>query len=205
MCPPAPVAVNPRPQCLVAGSIAVVACVGAWLLAHPAQSLVATLASPTPAPTALPTEPVAEASSNPIPAPSVAEEANTVADADTGDDSQDEPEADTRSPPTPPAKDEGTFPGEHFPQTRTAVLTDTDIATWKYAGVRYAVNEIYARHGFAFKKKPIASEFGKKSWYRPDPRKSQPEVERGLSDIERSNLRLPSQRRDRLKAQGLAE
>ena len=95
------------------------------------------------------------------------------------------------------------YQGERFPETRLRYLDLADIEDWSFAKVRYALNEIYARHGYSFKPGgAIRKQFQQFSWYAPVAGKSQQEIEQELSDLEKSNLLLLSQRRNDLKNGG---
>ena len=50
--------------------------------------------------------------------------------------------------------------GEKFSQTRTRVISDEEAGGMSFAKLRYAINEIYARHGADFASKPeLRSQF----------------------------------------------
>ncbi len=110
----------------------------------------------------------------------------------------------TPTPPLSPSAvgNDNSYPGEHYPQTRTSVLTQSDIASWNYANVRYAINEIYARHGFIFDKPEIASQFDQFTWYHPDANKTRQAVELEMSSTEKANFALLAKRRDALVRSG---
>jgi hypothetical protein len=90
--------------------------------------------------------------------------------------------------------------GELFPETRTRLLTDTDVSQMSYAKVRYAINEIYARHGFVFDgSNAIQKHFESLDWYRADDGlMEQSKVDPLLTDNERANLKVLGRRRDYL-------
>jgi hypothetical protein len=98
----------------------------------------------------------------------------------------------------------GLWPGEHFPQTRTGYLTAADIQGWSYSGVRYALNEIYARHGFPFQEEPLRRQFGRFSWYRPVPGLSSDGAKSLFTPVEKANELVLARRRDALTAEGKA-
>lgn len=90
------------------------------------------------------------------------------------------------------------YPGEHYPQTRQRLLTSTEVASMSYAQLRYAINEMYARHGATFPSKPpIQAQFRKFSWYKPRPDLTPDQIEASFSGVERTNLELLAQARDR--------
>ena len=94
--------------------------------------------------------------------------------------------------------------GEHFPQTRTGYLTASTIGGWSYSGVRYALNEMYARDGYEFKRGPIRHQFQKFSWYHPVPGRTSANIEANFTPIEAANQRLLAQRRNALTRAGQA-
>lgn len=93
--------------------------------------------------------------------------------------------------------------GEKFPQTRERLLSKSDIASWDFASVRYAINEIYARHGYAFQNPDIRQRFQTFSWYHSKPGISMEELEkRYLSQVEFGNAKLLAERRKALEGHG---
>ena len=114
-------------------------------------------------------------------------------------------------PKSKPSKPKGTLPkngspmlvGEKFPQTRDRLLSASDIASWDFASVRYAINEIYARHGYAFQNPDIRQRFQTFSWYHSKPGISMEELEkRYLSRVEFGNAKLLAGRRKVLEGSG---
>ena len=99
--------------------------------------------------------------------------------------------SDNSSETTPPS-----WEGERFPQTRLTYLSESDIADWDSTDVRYALNEIYARHGLSFKSKNLKQQFGKTAWYRPMSGRSMSQIEKLLSAKEKANVGLLSVKRD---------
>jgi YARHG domain-containing protein len=79
--------------------------------------------------------------------------------------------------------------GERFAQTRMRILQSSDIQNWSGEDVQYAINEMFARHGFIFEDKKIASMFSKLSWYRPRRDLSRQQIDDSLSDMEVENVR----------------
>ena len=66
-----------------------------------------------------------------------------------------------------------------------------------YAQLRYAVNEMYARHGATFPSEPpIQAQFREFSWYHPNPKLTVEQIEASFSQIEKDNLELLAQERD---------
>jgi hypothetical protein len=94
--------------------------------------------------------------------------------------------------------------GEHFPQTRNGYLREADIQGWSYSGVRYALNEMYARHGYSFNDKPLSHQFHKFAWYRPVAGQTSAGIEAQFTTVERANQRLLAERRKVLVQEGKA-
>lgn len=71
-------------------------------------------------------------------------------------------------------------------------LTDADLEGMSKAQVRYAINELFARHGWNFGGSgQMFDYFSKKSWYKPDESMtSAANAENKFSAIERANLRF---------------
>ena len=84
----------------------------------------------------------------------------------------------------------GGFEGESYPQTRMRFLTAGDIQDWNDDKLRYAINEMYARHGADFNDANITRSFQRFSWYRPAPGATYDDVERNFTEIEKQNLNL---------------
>lgn len=94
------------------------------------------------------------------------------------------------------------FPGEHFPETRTRELSPDEIDNWEFKEVRYAINELFARHGASFKTDFIRKEFEKQSWYSAVPGRSPQNMLGLLTEIEKRNLKVLGDRRRELERQG---
>lgn len=89
--------------------------------------------------------------------------------------------------------------GERFPQTRTQLLTPTDVSRlgWTNADIRYAINEIYARNGYDFKLKEWKAIFNAFPWYRSRvvQGRTQAGAESAAPAIEKANLAVLSKLR----------
>jgi hypothetical protein len=95
---------------------------------------------------------------------------------------------------------EPALPGEKFPETRTRVMTDSEVSEMSYAKIRYAINEMYARHGAEFASRPeLRTQFQKFDWYRPQSGLSLDDIEAKFTDIERANRDLLAKYRDAKK------
>ncbi|MBO4367647.1 MAG: YARHG domain-containing protein [Clostridia bacterium] len=75
-----------------------------------------------------------------------------------------------------------------FPTSNTKLLTEEDILAIDRSLWAFARNEIYARHGYQFKKAAYANYFSKKSWYKPGGFSSSQ-----LSSVEWANMELIKQ------------
>jgi len=113
--------------------------------------------------------------------------------------------------PTPPvistqsaiSEQSATGGGERYPQTRTRLITEQETAAMSYAQLRYAINEIYARHGFDFSSQPaIANRFRPFEWYQPKEGVLMTEIENEFSETERANVKVLARYRDQRWASG---
>lgn len=91
------------------------------------------------------------------------------------------------------------FPGERFPQTRRQALSLADFEGWSSADIRYAINEIFARHGAAFPKKDIRAIFAQFTWYHPLEGISLDTIEASLPAVEQWNVQALGAARDSKK------
>lgn len=94
-----------------------------------------------------------------------------------------------------------TLTGEMFPQTHQRSLTESEVAEWTEAKIRYAINEMFARHGAAFDKPDLKNAFTRFPWYKPRKELTLDQIEQDFSDLEKENLKLLAYFRD-AKAQG---
>lgn len=104
------------------------------------------------------------------------------------------PEAPLQVPPTQ-APMLASLPGERFPQTRQRILTATELQSWSASQLRYAINEMYARHGATFLDPEITKVFSSFSWYKPVSENTYARTEALLSPIEVENLKFLGQAR----------
>ena len=79
-------------------------------------------------------------------------------------------------------------PGERFPLTKTRILSAANLADMTAADRRYAINEIYARHGLLFGDMALRKQFLKFSWYRPQPGQTMAQTKAKFNRIERQNV-----------------
>ena len=72
-----------------------------------------------------------------------------------------------------------------------------EVDSLSFAQLRYAINEMYARHGAPFPSQPpIAAQFRKFPWYHPDPTLTIEQIEASFSEVERENIELMGKERD---------
>ena len=89
------------------------------------------------------------------------------------------------------------LPGERFPQTRTSLLSYSDLSRWSGDDLQEAINEMFARHGADFPTKPETKRhFQQFSWYHPQSGVSYDQIETTFSDVEKSNLKILATVRD---------
>lgn len=88
------------------------------------------------------------------------------------------------------ALEQTALPSERFPETRMRSLTSNDVKDWSPTKLRYAINEMFARHGAEFGDKQITKWFSQFAWYKPAAGSTFDDIETSLTDIERQNLLL---------------
>lgn len=87
--------------------------------------------------------------------------------------------------------------GERFPQTRLHILTRDELATFDSEEVRYAINELFARHGANFGKQEVLQVFEKFDWYRPRAGVDFNHIEQvDFTNIEKTNVKMLGAARD---------
>jgi YARHG domain len=94
------------------------------------------------------------------------------------------------------------LPGERFPQTRRGIMSEGEINVLNYSDTRYALNEVYARHGYSFVDKAIYGRFRPMMWYHPEPKLTSEEAETRFTSIEKENSRKLGSHREVLQSQG---
>ncbi len=96
-----------------------------------------------------------------------------------------------------------TSDGERFPYTRSRLITEQEAAAMSYADLRYAINEMYARHGADFAgQRAIANLFRQFEWYHPRTGVPMSEIENEFSETERANVLALAKYRDQRRASG---
>lgn len=83
--------------------------------------------------------------------------------------------------------------GEKFSQTRLRLLSTDEVNNLTPDQLQYAISEMYARHGLAFRKSDRRKQFRQFSWYKPVKGKTESDSERQFSHMEKRNLQLLTQ------------
>ena len=94
------------------------------------------------------------------------------------------------------------WPGELYPETRYRILSQEEVDDMSYAKLRYALNEIYARHGGTFSDRSIQALFSGFSWYHENSTTTYRQIEAEFSAIEKANVVLLAAARDGRKKPG---
>lgn len=89
--------------------------------------------------------------------------------------------------------------GEKFPETRLRLLSGVDVDALSSEAIRYAINEIYARHGADFKNEDLRRTFSNFRWYQPVRGRTYDETEKLFTPLEAENLKLLGKARDARK------
>lgn len=66
--------------------------------------------------------------------------------------------------------------------------------------MRYALNEMFARHGLDFNKPEVKAQFSRFRWYQPVDGRTEAEVRNGLNRYERANMETLARVRDQKRA-----
>ena len=86
--------------------------------------------------------------------------------------------------------------GEKFPATREQEITVADANELGLSDVKYAIFEMFARHGAEIHDAQMNKAFSQFSWYQPRPGVSFDAVEQEFSDVEKHNLAVLRRVRD---------
>ena len=96
-----------------------------------------------------------------------------------------------------PAEESTEFEGEKFPATREEPITVADANELELSDIRYAINEMLARHGATFHDASVKKTFSAFSWYQPRTDISSDEIEKSeFSDVEKHNIAALRRARD---------
>ena len=69
-------------------------------------------------------------------------------------------------------------------------MTNEEVKGWRKEEIQFAINEMYARYGLAFRDEKTRQLFLPRLWYRPDASASMESIEQRFTDLERGNVRL---------------
>src|SRR5262249_21211492 len=86
--------------------------------------------------------------------------------------------------------------GERFPATREDSITMENANELELSDIRYAINEMLARHGATFKDPKIRETFSQFSWYQPRTDVSPEQIENEFSAVEKHNIAILRRCRD---------
>src|SRR5690606_11896299 len=92
--------------------------------------------------------------------------------------------------------------GRRYPEASQRILTEGEVQAMSFAQLRYAINELYAVHGFAFASASAAEirqHFSQFSWFLPDPAMTMEAIDGRMSEIERRNIEILAAERNRKK------
>ncbi len=95
-----------------------------------------------------------------------------------------------------PAEESADLEGEQFPATREQEITVADVNELELSDIRYAINEMLARHGANFKEAKVRQTFAELPWYEPRPDVSLDEIETEFSEVEKHNIAVLRRCRD---------
>lgn len=93
---------------------------------------------------------------------------------------------------------DASMPGERFPQTRMRLLSLADLTALSLGDARYAINEMFARHGAWFERDQVRADFSTFSWYKPQKDVPYDEIEKSFNEVEKANLLALAAYRDRI-------
>jgi hypothetical protein len=118
------------------------------------------------------------------------------------------------APPPPPEKTSPQVPlpapapqaawGGRWPWTSSRLIQPGELAPLSLGELELMRNEIYARHGWIFRRPDLRNYFESQPWYRPtgdlsDPEQANRRVEAELTPLERRNIRIIVSRENALR------
>lgn len=86
--------------------------------------------------------------------------------------------------------------GERFPATREEAVTMADVNELELTDIRYAIFEMFARHGAEIHDAKMGKAFSQFDWYQPRAGVSFDDIETEFSDVEKKNLAVLRRCRD---------
>ena len=123
---------------------------------------------------------------------------------DRGVDEEVAPPPDKTSPPVPPPPEPApqAAEGGRWPWTSGRLIRPAELGPLSLEELELMRNEIYARHGWIFRRPDLRNYFESQPWYRPRSANafySNRQVEAELSPIERRNLQIIISRENALR------
>jgi hypothetical protein len=112
---------------------------------------------------------------------------------DSGVDEEVAPPEKTSPPVTPPAPDPQAAGSGRWPWTSERPIRPGELESLSLGELELMRNEIYARHGWIFRRADLRNYFESQPWYRPRSDNafySNRQVEAELSPLERRNIRI---------------
>lgn len=85
-----------------------------------------------------------------------------------------------------------------IPDIASRYISEEEITGFSLDDIQTAINEIFARHGRVFKSAEIAAYFQTKSWYQPDPSKTDDQISAEFNNYEKANEKMLENLRDEL-------
>lgn len=85
-----------------------------------------------------------------------------------------------------------------IPDVASRYISEEEITGFSLDDIQTAINEIFARHGRVFKSDEIAVYFQTKSWYQPDPSKTDDQISAEFNNYEKANEKMLENLRDQL-------
>jgi hypothetical protein len=95
-----------------------------------------------------------------------------------------------------PSDEQQDLEGERFPATRQQEITVAEADELDLVDVKYAIFEMFARHGAEIHDHQMAAAFSKMSWYQAKPGFSFDDAEAEFSEVEKHNLNVLRRVRD---------
>lgn len=77
-----------------------------------------------------------------------------------------------------------------LPDSDTEYIKEDELSDLDEEQLRYARNEIYARHGYIFEDKELTKYFMEKSWYEPQISSEDFDESKELNDVEKANVKF---------------
>jgi hypothetical protein len=112
------------------------------------------------------------------------------------------PPGQTSPPVPPPASAPQAASGGRWPWTSERLIQPGELGPLSLGELELMRNEIYARHGWIFRRPDLRNYFGNQPWYRPrsdNAYYSNRQVEAELTPIERRNLQIIGSRENALR------